>query len=125
MKAKDLTQADVGKWVTLRAKIEAVSSRVEDLPNTFIEIEGDLDPDGIQGLIVIWPETPLEFTTPPPPVQEVGDVFQNLGGTPPREWTISAIDGNACIMRYLTGHVSADYPLNPTLWEFVRKGNVA
>ncbi len=122
MKAKDLTQADVGKWVTLRAKIEAVSSRVDGSANAFIEIEGDLDPDGFQGLCAVWHNTTLEFTTPPEPVQEVGDVVRHINSV---EWTIAAIDGNACLLRYLTGHISADYPLDPGLWKFVRKGTAA
>ena len=123
MKAKDLTQADVGKWVTLRARIAEVN-RYDSCVD--IELEGDIRPsDGRHDRHIIYMSTILEFTTPPPPVQEVGDVFKNIGGTHSSEWTISMIDGDACIMRYLTGHVSADYPLNPTLWEFVRKGNVA
>ena len=115
MKAKDLTQADVGKWVTLRLEI----------------MEVDLGADYCVKLklvngVVDWhaQNTTLEFTTPPPPVHEVGDVFKNIG-THPAEWNISMIDGDACLLRYLTGHVSADYPLNPDLWEFVRKGTVA
>ena len=118
MKAKDLTQADVGKWVTLRCKITDVDKLVK------IEIEGDLDDDGDQDWAAINFGATLEFTDPPAPVQEVGDVFKNLG-THPAEWTIAFIDGNACLMRYLTGHVSADYPLNPDLWEFVRKGTAS
>lgn len=116
MKAEELTQADVGKWVTLRLEI----------------MEVDLGADYCVKLklvngVVDWhaQNTILEFTTPPESIQEVGDVFKNLGGIHPAEWTISMIDGNACLMRYLTGHVSADYPLNPDLWEFVRKGTVA
>jgi hypothetical protein len=115
MKAKDLTQADVGKYVMLRGKIIAVHSNVQ------IEIEGDLDDDGDQDWAFINFDTTLEFTDPPAPVQEVGDVFKNIGDNPV-EWTIGFIDGDVCIMRYLTGHVSADYPLNPALWKFVRKG---
>ena len=115
MKAKDLTQADVGKWVTLRAQINEVNASDSYTP---VYIDYDTDMQWLPG------DTILEFTTPPPPaVQEVGDVFKNIGGNHPAEWTLSMIDGNACIMRYLTGHVSADYPLNPALWEFVRKGN--
>ena len=124
MKAKDLTQADVGKWVTLRAKIEDVLSRVDGCPNAFIKIEGDLDPNGFQGMCAVWHDTILEFTTPPTPVQEVGDVFRFLGGGNDNEWTIAAIDGDACLLRYFT-HTSAGYPLDPTVWEFVRKGTVA
>lgn len=121
MKAKDLTQADVGKWVTLRAKIVDVGDEGDFV---CLEIQGDISPDlyKFQSTVAVYLDTDLEFTTPPPPVHEVGDVFKNIGGNHPAEWTISMIDGNACIMRYLTGHVSADYPLNPALWEFVRKG---
>lgn len=120
MKAKDLTQADVGKWVTLKGKIQAVHPR-----SWSIQILGDITQSGDQSFSSLYTDTILEFTTPPPPVYVVGDVFKNLGGYHPAEWTISMIDGDACIMRYLTGHVSADYPLNPDLWEFVRKGTVA
>jgi hypothetical protein len=117
MKAKDLTQADVGKWVTLRAKI------VEHYPyyNNRFTIAFE---DGTLRHLLEHDAT-LEFTTSPQSVQEIGDVFKNIGGTPSAEWTISMIDGDACLLRYLTGHVSADYPLNPTLWEFVRKGTEA
>lgn len=115
MKAKDLTQADVGKWVTLRCEITEIDLGADYCVKLKL----------VNG-IVDWhaQNTTLEFTTTPEPVQEVGDVFQNIGDNP-ADWTISMIDGDACIMRYLTGHVSADYPLNPTLWEFVRKGTEA
>jgi len=116
MKAKDLTQADVGKWVTLRAEIAEV-----DLSAAYC-VKLKL----VTGVVDWHPQnTILEFTTPPPPVQEVGDVFKNIGGTHSAEWTISMIDGDACIMRYFTGHISANYPLDPALWEFVRKGTAA
>jgi len=115
MKAKDLTQADVGKWVTLRAEVTRFDG-------------GSIYPVGIvipdSGRLWIDLNTILEFTDQPAPVQEVGDVFRNLGSHP-AEWTIGFIDGDACLMRYLTGHVSADYPLNPDLWEFVRKGTAS
>ena len=120
MKAKDLTQADVGKWVTLRGEIAGFHEDVVE-----IYIHGELDSGGERFYTTFNFDADVEFTTPPQPVYEVGDVFKNIGGTPSAEWTISMIDGDACIMRYLTGHVSADYPLNPALWEFVRKGNVA
>jgi hypothetical protein len=118
MKAKDLLTTDIGKWVFIRFEI--------------IDVDEDEDetaplqarPQGTSFLNHIHRDTTLEFTDPPAPVHEVGDVFKNLG-THPAEWTLSMIDDDACIMRYLTGHVSADYPLNPALWEFVRKGTVA
>jgi hypothetical protein len=115
MKAKDLTQADVGKWVTLRCEITEIDLGADYCVKLKL-VNGVVD----------WHahNTILEFTTPPPAVQEVGDVFKNIGDNPV-EWIISMIDGNACLLRYLTGHVSADYPLNPALWEFVRKGTVA
>ena len=121
MKAKDLTQADVGKWVTLRARI----FNVRDTEHwVSLEFQGDINPDiNYQSIVAVYPDTILEFTTPPPPVQEVGDVFRFIGNG--AEWTISMVDGSACLLRYLTGHISADYPLNPDLWEFVRKGTVA
>lgn len=119
MKAKDLLTTDIGKWVVIRFEI--------------IDVDEDEDeaaplqarPHGTSFLNHIHQNTTLEFTNPPEPVQEVGDVFKNIGGTHSAEWTISMIDGNACLMRYLTCHVSADYPLNPNQWEFVRKGAVA
>lgn len=112
MKAKDLTQADVGKWVTLRARIAEVSEWNRSLASVHIDYGTDMQ----------WlpADTILEFTTPPSPVQEVGDIVRHINGT---EWTIAAIDGNACLLRYLTGHISANYPLDPGLWKFVRKGN--
>lgn len=113
MKALDLLTTDIGKWVVIRAEISNVDEW-SSLPVT-VELEGG-------GTVVrLHSNTNLEFITPPPPVHEVGDVFKNIGPHP-AEWTISIIDGDACLLRYLTGHVSADYPLNPDLWEFVRKG---
>ena len=109
MKAKDLTQADNGKWVTLRGKIVEVR-----LDSVDIEIEGE----GVMSGFL--PSTTLEFTDPPAPVQEVGDVFQHTFSD--NEWTIAAIVGDACLLQYLTGHLSADYPLDPDLWTLVRKG---
>ena len=123
MKAKDLTQADVGKWVTLKMMVIQQSIAGEKHRTEFLGHPLTFMDDRYS--VFMSKHCTLEFTTPPPPVPEVGDVFQNLGGNHPAEWTIAVIDGNACLMRYLTGHVSADYPLNPTLWEFVRKGNVA
>ena len=118
MKAKDLTQADVGKWVTIRAEIVAAAISNSQYP-AVVELS-----NGHRWRLRLLGDATLEFTTPPPAVQEVGDVFKNIGDNPV-EWIISMIDGNACLLRYLTGHVSADYPLNPALWEFVRKGTVA
>lgn len=118
MKAKDLTQADVGKWVTLRGKISGFQAY-----GVGICIDGEVNVHGYPFPSTFNFDANLEFTTPPPPeAPEVGDVFKNLGGNHPAEWAISMIDGDACLLRYLTGHVSADYPLNPDLWEFVRKG---
>lgn len=119
MKAKDLTQADVGKWVTLRGEIAGFHEDVVE-----IYIHGELDSGGKRFYTTFNFDAILEFTTPPESIQEVGDVFKNIGPHP-ADWTIAAIQGDACIMRYLTGHVSADYPLNPDLWEFVRKGTQA
>lgn len=120
MKAKDLTQADVGKWVTLKMMVTEQSiagekHRTEFLgrPVTFIDDRYS---------VFMSKHCTLEFTTPPEPVQEVGDVVRHINSV---EWTIAAIDGNACLLRYLTGHISADYPLDPGLWKFVRKGTAA
>ena len=116
MQAKDLTQDDVGKWVMLRARIISMADG-----GPYARLEGDTN-EYMRHEAALASNTILEFTNPPPPeVPEVGDVFKNLGNHP-AEWAISMIDGDACIMRYLTGHISADYPLNPDLWEFVRKG---
>jgi len=113
MKAKDLTQADVGKWVTLRCEITEIDLGADYCVKLKL-VNGVVD----------WHahNTILEFTTPPPAVQEVGDVVRHINSV---EWTIAAIDGNACLLRYLTGHISADYPLDPGLWKFVRKGTAA
>jgi len=113
MKAKDLTQADVGKWVTLRCEITEIDLGADYCVKLKL-VNGVVD----------WHahNTILEFTTPPEPVQEVGDVVRHINSV---EWTIAAIDGNACLLRYLTGHISADYPLDPGLWKFVRKGTAA
>jgi hypothetical protein len=58
------------------------------------------------------------MTTPFSPVENfdcmIGDTFRFINNG--SEWTISMIDGNACLLRYLTGHISADYPLNPNQW---------
>jgi len=122
MSVKNITKSDIGKWVKLRAKIVRVYSESAD-----IEIEGNFVHKRHSRLPIygcIFDGTVFEFTDPPAPTHEVGDVFKNLG-THPAEWTIAFIDGDACLMRYLTGHVSADYPLNPDLWEFVRKGTAS
>ena len=120
MKAKDLTQADVGKWVTLHTKIIKIPCVSKFVHYVEIEVEGGVDGYGNKATFSIFPDTNLEFTTPPLTVQEVGDTVRFLGnGT---YWTIAAINGDACLLRYLTGHVSANYPLDPTLWALVSKG---
>ena len=115
MKAKDITEADVGKWVTLRGKIRDVGRE-----SVKIELENE----------DCWPttvlfDTILEFTDPPAPVQEVGDVFRMWSAT--QEWTLSAIVSDVCL---LTGPVengqtngmrSERYPL-PSVFTLVRKG---
>lgn len=114
MKAKDLTQADVGKWVTLRAQITNV---LDGRP--YAQIEGTIHD------IALPFNTILEFTDPPTPVQEVGDVFRMWSAT--QEWTLSAIVSDVCL---LTGPVengqtngmrSERYPL-PSVFTLVRKG---
>jgi hypothetical protein len=112
MKAKDLTQADVGKWVTLRGKITDVDKLVK------IEIEGDLDDDGDQDWAAINLGTTLEFTEPPAPVQEVGDVFKNTVGN---DWTLVAIVDGVCLLTTECNHMSQTYPLHQG-WTLVRKG---
>ena len=122
MKAKDLTQADVGKWVTVRMMVTEQSIAGEKHRTEFHGFPLTFADD--RYFVFMSKNHSLEFTDPPAPVHEVGDVFKNLG-THSAEWTISMIDGDACLLRYLTGHVSADYPLNPDLWEFVRKGTAS
>ena len=122
MKAKDLTQADVGKWVTLRMMVTEQSIAGEKHRTEFLGHPLTFMDDRYS--VFMSKHCTLEFTTPPPPVQEVGDVFRFLSGGKDNEWTIAAIDGDACLLRYFT-HTSARYPLNPDLWEFVRKGTVA
>ena len=114
MKAKDLTQADVGKWVTLRAKIVSildgrVYTQLEGDTNAYLCHEAMLNPDTI-----------LEFTDPPAPVQEVGDVFKN--GYNLKEWTIVSIVENLCLLKTDDDHVSQFYPLDRRRWTLVRKG---
>ena len=122
MQAKDLTQDDVGKWVMLRARIISMADG-----GPYARLEGDTN-EYMRHEVTFPANAIVEFCAPYSPVENadylIGDVFKNIG-THPAEWSIAAIQGNACIMRYLTGHVSADYPLNPALWEFVRKGNAA
>lgn len=116
MQAKDLTEDDVGKWVMLRAQIISMADG-----GPYARLEGDTN-EYMRHEVTFPANAIIEFTNPPPPeVLEVGDVFKNLGNHPV-EWTIAMIDGNACLLRYLTGHVSADYPLDPRQWTFVRKG---
>jgi hypothetical protein len=117
MKAKDLTQADVGKWVTLRSEV----SRFDDSETRFpVEI---IIPNS--GSLWIDRDTILEFTDPPAPVQEVGDVFRMLGGGT-REATLVAIVNDVCLLigpvedGRTKGFQSARYPLDPELWTFVR-----
>lgn len=118
MKAKDLLTTDIGKWVVIRFEI--------------IDVDEDEDetaplqarPQGTSFLNHIHQNTTLEFTTPPPPVQEVGDVFK-IPKEEKYEWTIAAIVGNACLLIGPHWHMSWGYPLPDTEWEFVRKGTVA
>ena len=109
MKAKDLTQDDVGKWVNARMQIISIlEGRV------YARFEGDTN-EYLYHEAALASDTILEFTTPPPTLfQKVGDTVRHINnGT---EWTIVAIHENACLLRYLTGHISADYPLNPNQW---------
>lgn len=125
MKAKDLTQADVGKWVTLRGEIAGFHEDVVE-----IYIHGELDSGGKRFYTTFNFDADVEFTTPPQPVQEVGDVFKMVKNGQ-CEWIISAIVGNACLLTTggtidpFAAHQSWDYPIEPEHWEFVRKGTVA
>lgn len=112
MKAKDLTQADVGKWVTLRGEILRIYADCVD-----IKIESE---SAIFSFLI---DAILEFTTPPPPVQEVGDVFKTVAHGQ-CEWTLSAIVGDVCLLTTEAsgdgGHQSANYPLNHNQWTPVK-----
>jgi hypothetical protein len=105
MKAKDLTQADVGKWVTVKVKITEAD---DGLYPVGVDFDENLN---------LWlaADTIVEFTTPPAPVQEVGDVFWMVNNGM-CEWTISAIVDNACLLTHDGGHISWDYPLSSNDW---------
>lgn len=109
MKAKDLTQADVGKWVTLRGEIVSILDK-----RVYAQLEGDTNAY-LCHEAMLNPDTILEFTDPPAPVQEVGDVFTMVQNGQ-CEWTISAIVGNACLLTHDGGHISWDYPLSSNDW---------
>jgi hypothetical protein len=66
MKAKDLTQADVGKWVTLRAKISDV-----EFKSVKLEFEGEDRNNQFcdQATLFMYLDTILEFTDPYSPVE--------------------------------------------------------
>lgn len=109
MKAKDLTQADVGKWVNMRGKIRDVGRE-----SVKIELENE----------DCWPttvlfDTILEFIDPPAPVQEVGDVFKS--GYSIKEWTILAIVGSLCLLKSEDDHLSHSYPLDLSRWTLIYK----
>lgn len=119
MKAKDLTPADVGKWVTFWAQITHAHPQFY---NRFvIEIPGGTFS------YLLPPDTILEFTDPPAPVQEVGDVFKYRNQN--AEFTLSAIVDDYCLMIERTscgknnGAAGMKYPLDSRVWTFVRKGN--
>jgi hypothetical protein len=111
MKAKDLTQADLGKWVMVRGKIRDVGRE-----SVKIEFENE------DCWSTVLFDTILEFTDPHAPVQEVGDVFSH-SMQKDEEWTLAAIalDGKACLLTYKNQHQSSFYPLHDR-WIFVRKG---
>lgn len=117
MKAKDLTQADVGKWVTLRARIVSMADG-----GPYARLDGDTN-EYMRHEVTFPANAIIEFTTPPPPVQEVGDVLRNRYSL--KDWTIVAIVGSVCLLTSESDHLSQFYPLNLSLWTFVRKGTVA
>ena len=111
MKAKDLTQDDVGKWVMLRGKIVEVMQPHHRHP---VHIDYGTDMQWLPA------DTILEFTDPPAPIQKIGDVFRMrcLHGV---EFTLASIVGNACLLtRKDGGHQSAYYPLNSSTWTPVK-----
>jgi len=115
MKAKDLTQADVGKWVSPRAQYGGtIDGRI------YVRYAGDY-PEGIFRETILPEGLYLEFTDPPAPVQEVGDVFASVT-TPDAEWTIAAIVDDICLLTKKPDHMSVSYPLNCRWWTLVRKG---
>jgi hypothetical protein len=113
MKAKDLTQADVGKWVTLRAEVTRFDNSVTSFP---VEI---IIPNS--GSLWIDRDTILEFTGPPETPIAVGDVYRFSTTTP--EWTLVALVDDICLFTTEgKSHVSVALPLNKIDWTFVRKG---
>jgi hypothetical protein len=116
MKAKELTQADIGKWVTLRAEIAYVRDDYIDL-----KLEGELGSDNNQTTTTIYPSAILEFTDPPETPIGVGDVYKF--STSRKEWTLVALVGDICLFTTEDkSHVSVALPLNKIDWTFVRKG---
>jgi len=119
MKAKDLTQADVGKWVSPRAQYGGtIDGRI------YVRYAGDY-PEGIFRETILPEGLYLEFTDPPSPVQEVGDVF--FSKIDEYQWEIAAISeaAKACLMVRVSAMndiVAANYPLNPDRWTLARKG---
>ncbi len=122
MKASELTPDDVGKWVNLRAQILAID--LGSAPPAQVKLQG-----GARGWLVA--DTILEFTDPPAPVQEVGDVFRMQSShekTSTQEWTLSAIVGDVCLLTgpvengQTNGFQSTRYPLDPKFWTLLRKG---
>ena len=118
MKAKDLTQADVGKWVALKMMVTEQSIAGEKRRTEFLGRPLTFMDDRYS--VFMSKHCTLEFTTPPPPVQEVGDVLRN--GYSLKDWTIVAIVGSVCLLTSESDHLSQFYPLNLSLWTFVRKG---
>ena len=116
MKAKDLTQADVGKWVTLKVKIT-------EADDGSFPVSVDFDEN-----LNLWltADTTVEFTGPPAPVQEVGDVFRTDYSS--QEWTLASIVNDVCLLTgpvengQTNGFQSARYPLDRARWTLVRKG---
>ena len=119
MKAKDLTQADVGKWVTLRAQIISMADG-----GPYARLEGDTN-EYMRHEVTFPANAILSFSNPPPtPVQEVGDVFYNGNGD---MWTLRAIVGDACLLTgpdhdgHTDGIRGERYPL-PRTFTLLHKG---
>ena len=114
MQAKDLTKADIGKWVMLKAKVAMIDY------NHSVRVGLHDINDNVCSWI--YQDAIIKFTTPP--VQEVGDVFYNGDGD---MWTLRAIVGDACLLTgpdhdgHTDGIRGERYPL-PRTFTLLHKG---
>ena len=116
MKAKDLLTTDIGKWVAIRFEITDVDEDEDETAPLVAK------PEGASFANHIHRDTTLEFTDPPAPVQEVGDVFLYMDN----EFCLVGIDGKNAWLRYIEygTHSITTFPL-PIGYKFVRKGTAS